>query len=203
MWPARPPHDLGAAICAGLVFTLEMAVITARRPRSRRRANLISGPASGSCGARQQVRLALRQWRDDTAQPAPVRPSGRRQLSGQSAAAGHRGHPGHDTWSRGSDPNWQICAWWLPRAQSQKDAPIRRSGAANAASRPSPMSRIVVSAGHASKPAVWPGSGWPRPARWASRTWYVHACSRPGSALRAPEVALRCQQRAGPVVSSW
>jgi len=33
IWPARPPHDLGAAICAGLVFTLGMAVITVRGAR--------------------------------------------------------------------------------------------------------------------------------------------------------------------------
>ena len=38
IWPARPPHDLGAAICAGLVFTLGLAVYRgARSPRSRRR----------------------------------------------------------------------------------------------------------------------------------------------------------------------
>ena len=30
IWPARPPHDLGAAICAGLVFALGLAVITMR-----------------------------------------------------------------------------------------------------------------------------------------------------------------------------
>jgi hypothetical protein len=30
IWPARPPHDLGAAICAALVFTLGMTVITMR-----------------------------------------------------------------------------------------------------------------------------------------------------------------------------
>ncbi len=30
LWPARPPHDLGAAICAGLVFTSGMMVITLR-----------------------------------------------------------------------------------------------------------------------------------------------------------------------------
>jgi hypothetical protein len=30
IWPARPPHDLGAAICAALVFTLGMTVITVR-----------------------------------------------------------------------------------------------------------------------------------------------------------------------------
>jgi hypothetical protein len=33
IWPARPPHDLGAAICAGLVFTLGIAVITIRGAR--------------------------------------------------------------------------------------------------------------------------------------------------------------------------
>jgi len=30
IWPARPPHDLGAAICAALVFTLGMTVMTVR-----------------------------------------------------------------------------------------------------------------------------------------------------------------------------
>ena len=30
IWPARPPHDLGAAICAGLVFAIGMTVITVR-----------------------------------------------------------------------------------------------------------------------------------------------------------------------------
>ena len=30
LWPARPPHDLGAALCAGLVFTAGMAIITLR-----------------------------------------------------------------------------------------------------------------------------------------------------------------------------
>jgi hypothetical protein len=33
IWPARPPHDLGAAICAGLVFTVGIAVITVRGAR--------------------------------------------------------------------------------------------------------------------------------------------------------------------------
>jgi len=33
IWPARPPHDLGAAICAGLVFTGGIAVITVRGAR--------------------------------------------------------------------------------------------------------------------------------------------------------------------------
>ena len=35
IWPARPPHDLGAAICAGLVFTVGLAVITVRGARDR------------------------------------------------------------------------------------------------------------------------------------------------------------------------
>jgi hypothetical protein len=33
IWPARPPHDLGAAICAGLVFTAGMAVFAVRGAR--------------------------------------------------------------------------------------------------------------------------------------------------------------------------
>jgi hypothetical protein len=33
IWPARPPHDLGAALCAALVFTIGMAVITVRGAR--------------------------------------------------------------------------------------------------------------------------------------------------------------------------
>ena len=33
IWPARPPHDVGAALCAGLVFTAGMAVITVRGAR--------------------------------------------------------------------------------------------------------------------------------------------------------------------------
>jgi hypothetical protein len=33
LWPARPPHDLGAAICAGLVFAAGMATITMRGAR--------------------------------------------------------------------------------------------------------------------------------------------------------------------------
>ena len=33
IWPARPPHDLGAAICAGLVFTVGMAVFMVRGAR--------------------------------------------------------------------------------------------------------------------------------------------------------------------------
>ena len=35
IWPARPPHDLGAAICAGLVFTAGMAVFAVRGARDR------------------------------------------------------------------------------------------------------------------------------------------------------------------------
>jgi hypothetical protein len=33
IWPARPPRDLGAAICAGLVFTAGTAIIAARGAR--------------------------------------------------------------------------------------------------------------------------------------------------------------------------
>jgi hypothetical protein len=33
IWPARPPDDLGASICAGLVFVCGMAVITVRGAR--------------------------------------------------------------------------------------------------------------------------------------------------------------------------
>lgn len=33
LWPGRPPHDLGAAICAGLVFATGVAVITVRGAR--------------------------------------------------------------------------------------------------------------------------------------------------------------------------
>ena len=33
VWPARPPHDLGAALCAALVFAAGAAVITVRGAR--------------------------------------------------------------------------------------------------------------------------------------------------------------------------
>ena len=33
LWPGRPPHDLGGAICAGLVFAAGVAVITVRGAR--------------------------------------------------------------------------------------------------------------------------------------------------------------------------
>jgi hypothetical protein len=33
IWPARPPHDLGAGICAALVFTIGLTVITVRGAR--------------------------------------------------------------------------------------------------------------------------------------------------------------------------
>jgi hypothetical protein len=33
IWPARPPHDLGAALCAVLVFTIGLIVITVRGAR--------------------------------------------------------------------------------------------------------------------------------------------------------------------------
>jgi len=35
VWPARPPHDVGAALCAGLVFATGTAVITVRGARDR------------------------------------------------------------------------------------------------------------------------------------------------------------------------
>jgi hypothetical protein len=33
IWPDRPPHDLGAAVCAALVFTIGIVVITVRGAR--------------------------------------------------------------------------------------------------------------------------------------------------------------------------
>lgn len=33
IWPARPPHDVGAAICGGLVFAAGMVAITVRGAR--------------------------------------------------------------------------------------------------------------------------------------------------------------------------
>jgi hypothetical protein len=33
IWPARPPHDVGAAICAGLVFAAGLVAITVRGAR--------------------------------------------------------------------------------------------------------------------------------------------------------------------------
>ena len=35
LWPARPPRDLGGALCAGLVFVAGLAVITMRGARDR------------------------------------------------------------------------------------------------------------------------------------------------------------------------
>jgi hypothetical protein len=35
IWPARPPHDVGAAACAGLVFAVGVTVITTRGARDR------------------------------------------------------------------------------------------------------------------------------------------------------------------------
>lgn len=35
LWPARPPRDLGGALCAGLVFVAGLAVITLRGARDR------------------------------------------------------------------------------------------------------------------------------------------------------------------------
>jgi hypothetical protein len=36
MWPARPPHDAGAALCAGLVFAAGIVVATVRGARAVR-----------------------------------------------------------------------------------------------------------------------------------------------------------------------
>ncbi len=36
MWPARPPHDVGAALCAGLVFAAGIVVATVRGARAIR-----------------------------------------------------------------------------------------------------------------------------------------------------------------------
>jgi hypothetical protein len=33
IWPARPPHDIGAALCAGVVFAAGIVIITVRGPR--------------------------------------------------------------------------------------------------------------------------------------------------------------------------
>ena len=35
LWPARPPRDLGGALCAGLVFAAGLAVVTLRGARDR------------------------------------------------------------------------------------------------------------------------------------------------------------------------
>ena len=35
LWPGRPSHDLGAALCAGLVFAAGLAVVTLRGARDR------------------------------------------------------------------------------------------------------------------------------------------------------------------------
>ena len=36
VWPARPPHDAGAALCAGLVFVAGIVVATVRGARAFR-----------------------------------------------------------------------------------------------------------------------------------------------------------------------
>jgi hypothetical protein len=36
VWPARPPHDVGAALCAGLVFVAGIVVATVRGARAFR-----------------------------------------------------------------------------------------------------------------------------------------------------------------------
>jgi hypothetical protein len=33
LWPARPPHDLGGALCAGLVFAAGLVAATVRGAR--------------------------------------------------------------------------------------------------------------------------------------------------------------------------
>ena len=33
IWPARPPHDHGAALCAGLIFAAGLVAITVRGAR--------------------------------------------------------------------------------------------------------------------------------------------------------------------------
>jgi hypothetical protein len=43
VWPTRPPHDLGGAVCAGLVIAAGLALITVRGPREPGRE---PGPAS-------------------------------------------------------------------------------------------------------------------------------------------------------------
>ena len=43
VWPTRPPHDRGGAICAGLVLAAGLVLITVRGPRESGRE---SGPAS-------------------------------------------------------------------------------------------------------------------------------------------------------------
>jgi hypothetical protein len=43
VWPTRPPHDTGGAICAGLVIAAGLVLITARGPRESGRE---PGPAS-------------------------------------------------------------------------------------------------------------------------------------------------------------
>ncbi|WP_042402360.1 hypothetical protein [Streptacidiphilus carbonis] len=35
LWPARPPHDLGGALCAGLLFGCGLAAVTVRGARDR------------------------------------------------------------------------------------------------------------------------------------------------------------------------
>ncbi len=61
IWPARPPYDLGAAICAALVFhPRDDGHHGARSPRSRRRVSLIPRSADGAHRACQQARSAFR-----------------------------------------------------------------------------------------------------------------------------------------------
>ena len=47
LWPARPPHDLGAAICAGLVFAAGLAAIAIRGARDSAGGELNPGLETG------------------------------------------------------------------------------------------------------------------------------------------------------------
>jgi len=44
VWPGRPPHDRGAASCAGLVFAVGMVVITVRGARDSAAGGRGDGP---------------------------------------------------------------------------------------------------------------------------------------------------------------
>lgn len=56
LWPARPPHDLGGALCAGLVFIAEVALIAARdTSASQWTAALPAGSAASSCSNRSSA----------------------------------------------------------------------------------------------------------------------------------------------------
>jgi hypothetical protein len=46
LWPARPQHDLGAAVCAGVVFAAGVALITVRGARDRPRGGRLTRSAN-------------------------------------------------------------------------------------------------------------------------------------------------------------